>query len=312
MIVRPAVKGLLTLIPGIQSILPERGRGGTNSANYCYEVWIKHLTLLWENGMRSMPDTIAELGPGGSLGVGLAAMLCGVNNYYALDVIRHSNIESNLKVFDELVVLFKSRASRPSKGWPDYDQYLNDNLFPAHILNDELLEASLSEGRISAIRKSLENPESQNNEVTIKYMVPWSDTGIIEKNTVDVILSQAVLEHIVDLESTYQALYAWLKPKGMMSHQIDFTSHGLTKKWNGYRAHSELLWKIIMGKRHFLINRAPYSEHNNLMIKNGFTVICDLKNLRTDGIERSELTTYWKNITDDDLACSGAFVQARK
>lgn len=308
------VKGLLTFIPGMQSVLPKRGTGGTNSAYYCYGVWLKHLTYLWENGMRSIPNTIAELGPGDSLGVGLAAMLCGVNNYYALDVVRHSNIEINLKIFDELVELFKSRAPRPTKGWPDFDEYLNGNLFPAHILNDELLNVSLSEKRIAAIREAIENPGYQDTEVkvTIKYMVPWYDANVIEKDTVDVILSHSVLEHVADLENTYQALSKWLKPKGVMTHQIDFTSHGLSETWNGYRSYSELFWKIAMGKRPFMINRQPYSMHKNLIIKNGFNLTGDLTRHRTDGIQRSDLSNYWKNISDDDLTCSGAFIQAIK
>jgi hypothetical protein len=262
--------------------------------------------------MRAIPRTLAELGPGDSLGVGLAAMLSGVDNYYALDVVRYSNIETNLKIFEELVALFRSRAERPTKGWPDFDEYLDEHLFPSHILGEGLLETSLSENRIAAIRKTIANPGYQNDGLVIKYMVPWSDADIIEKDTVDVILSHSVLEHVVDLETAYQALHAWLKPKGVMTHQIDFTSHGLSEKWNGYRAYSEVLWKIIMGKRTFLINRQPCSVHKSLMIRNGFIVICDKARHRTDGVQRSELSNSWKNITDEDLTCSGAFFQASK
>ena len=306
------IRGFLSFIPGSQKILPVRGTGGTNSAYYCYGVWLKHITLLWENGMRSIPNTLAELGPGDSLGIGLSAMLCGVNNYYALDVVKYSNIETNLEIFDELVTLFESRAARPTKGWPDFDEYLNENLFPSHILTDELLKESLSEKRVAAIRNILKNPEYQSNEVSIKYMVPWSDESIIEKNCVDIILSHSVLEHVVDLESTYRALYAWLKPKGMMTHQIDFRSHGLSDKWNGYRAYPEFLWKIALGKRPFLINRQPHSVHIELMKKNGFNIICDLARYRTDGIQRSDLSKNWKDISDDDLTCSGTFIQVEK
>lgn len=259
-----------------------------------------------------MPRTIAELGPGDSLGVGLAALLSGVSNYYALDVIRFSNPARNLKIFEELVALLKARAPRPSKGWPDYDAHLDNGLFPRHILTDELLEASLREERLDLIRAALVNPTSNSGEVSIRYVVPWFDERVIEKDSVDIILSHAVLEHVADLETTYRASYLWLKAGGMMSHQIDFTSHGLTEKWNGHWACPEALWKIVVGRRPFLINRQPSSMHVKFMEKNGFRIICHLKNHRSDGIARSELSSVWREISDDDLTCSGDFIQARK
>jgi hypothetical protein len=308
--IKPIVKGLGTFIPGLKKVLPQKGYGRT--AYYCYGVWLKHLTLLWESGMNFIPQTLAELGPGDSLGVGLAAMLCGVNNYFALDVIKHSNIEINLKVLDELVALFKSRAPRPTKGWPDFDMYLDSRLFPSHILTDRLLEETLSEKRISLIRNEIKNQGNHNHEINIKYQVPWLSKNIIKRETVDIILSHVVLEHVSDLENTYQALYTWLKPQGVMSHQIDFSSHSLSEKWNGHRAFSELLWKIIMGKRPFLINRQPYSIHKNLLTKHGFEVNTDLTMHRCDGIQRADLSKYWKDISDEDLTTASAFIIASK
>lgn len=310
--IRPVVKGLLTFVPGMQKVLPKKGTDGTNSAVYCYGVWLKHLTLLWENGMRSIPITIAELGPGDSLGTGLAAMLSGANNYLALDVVKYSDITLNLKIFDELVSSFKTRTGRPTKNWPDYDNYLDDNLFPSHILTDEVLDASLTEERILLIRKALMIPESKNTGITIKYMVPWSDDNIIEKESIDLIISQAVLEHVMDLDSTYRALHSWLRPGGYMSHQIDFTSHGLSDKWNGHWASSEKLWNVMLGRRPYFINRQPCSAHVGLTKKHGFKLICHLKRHRTDGVQRSQLSSYWKEISDDDLTCSATFIQAQK
>jgi hypothetical protein len=80
----PVIKGAATYIPGLDKVASKwrkRGTGGTDTAAYCYEVWLKHLTLLWANGMRTIPDTVAELGPGDSLGTGLAALLSGANHY---------------------------------------------------------------------------------------------------------------------------------------------------------------------------------------------------------------------------------------
>jgi hypothetical protein len=282
MIIKPVIKGLLTFVPGAARILPKGSTGGTNKAPYCLEVWFKHLAPLQAAGMRTLPRTFAELGPGDSIGVGLAAMLSGVDRYYALDVVRFSDTASNLAIFDELAALSKAR------------------------------DASLSDERISLIRSAIASPGSERGGVTIKYMVPWSDVRAIEPESVEVIVSHAVLEHVVDLESTYRALALWLKPGGMMSHQIDFTSHGITEKWNGHRAYPELLWKAIVGRQPFLINRAPCSAHLDLMKRNGFEIVSAKRGTKADGIRRSQLSRRWKGISDEDLACSDLFVQARK
>ena len=128
--------------------------------------------------------------------------------------------------------------------------YLDSNPFPSHILNGPLLSEILAAKRIEAIRRAIETPDDHAGELepAIKYMVPWSDDSVIETNSVDVILSHSVLEHVRDLDKTYRVLYSWLRPKGMMSHQIDFESHGFSQKWNGYRKYSELLWKIMNGE----------------------------------------------------------------
>lgn len=309
---KPIVKGLATFIPGAYRVFGRHRTGGTDTAAYCYEVWLKHLTFLWESGMRSMPQTLAELGPGDSLGVGLAALLSGVSNYYALDIVHFSNPERNLKVFEELVSLFKARAARPTKGWPDYDAYLGVGLFPHRILPDEILERSLREERLNSIRAALVNRVSDRQEVSIKYMVPWLNERIIEKESVDVILSHSVLEHVADPKTSYQALYSWLRAGGMMSHQIDFGAHGVTSAWNGYWSFSPVLWKIIVGRRPFLINRRPCSAHAQLMERQGFQIICHLKNYRYDGIARAKLSSVWLDLSDDDLTCAETFIQGRK
>lgn len=309
------LKGALTFIPGITKVKPKIGigTGGTNSARYCYGVWLKHLVMLHENEMRAMPRSVAELGPGDSLGIGLAAMLSGVDHYVALDVVKHADNKLNLTIFDELLQLFQARAARPTKGWPDYDGYLDDGLFPSHILTESRLSASLDPARIAKIRKALANPTHRQDDISIKYMVPWHDVRIIEKGSADLILSHSVLEHVVDLETTYRAMHSWLKPGGWMSHQIDFKSHGLSREWNGYRQYPEPVWKLVLGTRPFLLNRQPYSVHLDLFKRNDFEVICNLQQHIIDrGIKRSQLSRYWRHISDADLTCSGAFIQVRK
>jgi hypothetical protein len=308
---KTVARELLSLDPAIERSLPKRQTGGTNSAAYCYEVWLKHLTLLREGGMREVPETLAELGPGDSLGVGLAAMLSGARRYYALDVVQFSNTEGNQRILDQLVALFRARAGRPSKGWPDYDAHLDERLFPSHILTERVLRASLAEDRIEAIRRALVTGRECDG-LAIRYVVPWSDRRIIEPESVDVALSHSVLEHVSDLEGTYRSLVLWLKRGGRMSHQIDFTSHGMAREWNGHWTTSERVWKIASGRRPFLINRHPCSEHVDLMRKNGFKLLVHLKNHRADGLRRARLASRWAGMSEDDLTCAGTFIQAQR
>ena len=157
MIIRPVARGLLTYIPGFYKLFSKQKRLTSVSAEYCYALWIKHLTMLFQNGIKTIPDSIAEIGPGSSIGLGLAALLSGTNKYYAFDVVDHTDLKSNLKLFNQLIEYFKIKKDVKAGGWPDYYKYLDSNGFPSHILTDEILEKTLSEERISEIRNILLN-----------------------------------------------------------------------------------------------------------------------------------------------------------
>lgn len=304
------VKGLVTLVPGSGRLLPSTKTGGTNSALYCYGVWIKHLTMLHRHaGLNTVPDTVAELGPGDSLGIGLSALLSGASHYEALDVVPFASTDQNLEVFDELVSLFERRAPSPAAGFPNFWQYLDDDRFPHRILTDDVLAASLAPERVHRIRRLLCGATF--DDLAINYRVPWTDDALVRPRSVDLVLSHSVMEHVVDIDATYSAIVRWLRPGGLMSHQIDFTSHGLSEQWNGYRAYPEVMWKAVLGKRPFLINRAPSSVHRAMIDRLGFDVTCYLQNYRSDGIERAKLAKSWRWLSDDDLNCAGAYVQAR-
>lgn len=308
----PVARGLLTYVPSLNDLLPSPSAGGaTHSATYCYGVWLKHLTLLRANGMEELPRIVAELGPGDSLGVGLCALLSGANHYVGLDVVAHSSSESNRTILDDLVKLFRERAPNPDQGWPQFGAFLDARRFPGHILGEDLLRASVHPDRVDAIRRAIIGVPDH-DPVTVEYKAPWFDPRVIERDSVDLIVSQSVLEHVDDLRGTYQALYQWLRPGGWMSHQIDFKSHQLSKRWNGYRTCSEGLWTLTVGRRPFLINRQPASVHLRLLQDAGFELVTHQKYIRTDGVGRDELAPQWAGLSDEDLNCSGLYVIARK
>ena len=69
----------------------------TQKANsrYCYSVWLRHLSIINENGLDTNPNIVAELGPGDSIGMGLMALLTGSSKYYALDIVEKTNVKQN-------------------------------------------------------------------------------------------------------------------------------------------------------------------------------------------------------------------------
>lgn len=310
--IRPIVAGAATYIPGLYPLL-RGGTGGTVSAEYCYGVWIKHLSIAWRNGLRAIPVTMAELGPGDSLGVGLAGLLSGVQHYYAFDVIKYAETERNLRIFEELVRLFRSRAGTPDKaGFPNIRPYLDENWFPSHILTEQHLGRALSDERVGQIRDALlhQGRTGGGHAVTIEYAAPWDHAWAGHEESVDLIFSHSVLEHIDDLEDAYAAMYRWLRRDGFMSHQIDFRSHGLARQWNGHWAYADPVWRIIRGKRPYLLNRQPHGTHIRLLEHSGFRVVYDEMYRDTSGVPRERLPARWRSLPPDDLVCSSALIQA--
>jgi SAM-dependent methyltransferase len=309
---KPVLKGVLTWIPGAYETLYDRhAGGGTDQADYCYGVWLKHLTFLWENGMRSMPETVLELGPGASLGIGLAALMSGASRYVAVDVVRWARQATNAVVLRDLIALFQARAPRPTKSWPDYDPYLDRRLFPGHILDEERLGRSLAADRLAGLAEAIRSLESGPGGPTIRYET-WGDYERVGEGQADLVISHAVLQHATDLERVYDSCRRWLKPGGWMSHQIDFTAHGVTDVWNGHLEYSERVWAMVAGRRAYFLNREHCSTHLALLRANGFDVVSVIRNSRRDGLDRSRLARRWRYMSDEDLTCAGALIQARK
>lgn len=301
--------GLASYIPGAGGLRATR-TGGTDSARYCYSAWLRHLVMARDHGMNTAPRVIAELGPGDSLGIGLAALLSGADRYFAFDVIAHAQLENNLQIFETLVDLFKNRAAIPGDDeFPRLKPYLDNYAFPADIVTEERLKISLQENRLQRIRESLRNPGASDS--LLVYKAPWSETAAVRQNCVDMIYSQAVLEHVNDLRGAYAAMRGWLKPEGFISHQIDYKCHGTAAEWNGHWTYSDTIWRLMRGKRPYLLNRAPHSEHVRLLQEQGFKVVAEKCVKTASKLARAHLAERFKHLSDADLTTSGAYILAK-
>jgi hypothetical protein len=263
------------------------------------------------NGLNTHPQVIAELGPGDSLGIGLAALISGSSKYFAFDVVEHARADRNAVIFDELVTLFRNRAPIPGDDeFPEVRPPLDNYAFPSTILDDGRLRPALETSRVERIRASLDATQSQDSPV--QYRVPWYAPDILQNESVDMIYSQAVLEHVDDLRATYRAMRSWLKATGYISHQIDFRCHGSATEWNGHWTYSDLSWRLLRGRRPYLLNRAPHSAHISALAEEGFEILCDKTSKTQSHLTRYDLAPRFRAISSDDLITSGAFIQAVK
>jgi len=283
---RAILDGIGSYIPYVYNPLQE-GSGETHSAEYCYSVWLKHLTLAMDSGMKHYPESVVELGPGASIGTGLAAVIAGASHYQALDVLDYTKKELNLKIFDGLLELFEKRQSIPE---------LIE--FPGHILTGDYLDRILDAARINEIRDSL----IEEDEKFFSYSLLGEDA----------VFSHAVMEHVGDIGLFYSKMSKWLKSGGITSHQIDFECHNLAEKWNGHWTYSSVVWKLIQGRRKDVLNRHTHSDHVKSMQSANFAVVNEIKFEGEAGIQREELALRFKRMSDEDLRTKGSIILARK
>jgi SAM-dependent methyltransferase len=299
---------------GLQSCLPGGNlawgcTGGTSTAPYCYEVFLKHLAHCHAAGMSSVPSSVAEIGPGDSIGIGLAALISGADRYCGLDVVPYSFSERNERIFRELVSFFRDRTPRPSCGWPNYDPLLDERLFPSAILDDAALDRSLAPDRLDAISAALAG--APGGPIRIAYSCPWTSDASIVPESVDWIWSQSVMEHVDDVEGAYAAMHRWLKPGGFISHQVDLRSHGVSAEWNGQWGIPGWQWRVMRGRRTYLINRLPYSAHAAL-VRRFFEVRTELLLDADDGLPDERFRPPFDRLTARERRTSGYFVVAVK
>ncbi len=300
------------LLGGIKSIFvtPPVGTGGTVSARYCYSVYLRHLVLAARHGLTTDPRTVVELGPGDSLGIGLMAMLTGAEQYYGVDAVRHAARETNLGVFDELITLLGAREPVPSGGeYAEILPELDDYAFPFRLLGDARLNQSLAPDRLARLRLQLAGDLTTG---AIRYLAPMGQMSEIPSDSVDVVLSQAVMEHVDQLAEVYAECFRCLKKNGYMSHQIDLRCHETAPEWNGHWKYSNLIWRLMRGRRPWFVNRHPCSTHLGLVSQSGFDLSAKISQPGADGIERDQLASAFATLSDNDLQTAGLYLLATK
>jgi hypothetical protein len=295
-----------------KKIFTRPGSGGTFSSEYCYSIWLRHLVQLKDAGLIKSVEEIknlAEIGPGDSLGIGLSAMYTGVENYYAFDVIKHANISKNKVINDDLLNYFISGKEIPNIGhqFRNTNPVLKNYTFPSGLIP---FQADWFKKRHELIEKSMENINSEKSN--INYVVPWMGQKHEYIRDLDLIISQAVMEHVDDIHYAYSEMYNWLKKGGIVSHQIDFKAHEMTAEWDGHFYIKPKMWKFLSHGRKYPMNRLPLSSHLKAMEKVGFKIKNVVPVINKNNFEGRNPLIPGASFSENDFVSSSALIQAVK
>jgi SAM-dependent methyltransferase len=137
----------------------------------------------------------------------------------------------------------------------------------------------------------------------------------VPAGSVDLVLSQATLEHVPrgEFAATMSALHRLMKPGAVASHQVDFKDH-LGASLHNLRF-ADALWERPWFARRsgFYTNRLRLSEVVAALAAAGFTVeIAGRTQWETVPLPRDRLARQFRDLSDDDLRTSGAALIARK
>jgi SAM-dependent methyltransferase len=262
--------------------------------------------MLDQCGFKINGTQVGELGPGNSIGLGLAALISGAASYVGLDIMHFSTNVDLEKMFEELYQMYRKKVPIPNDvEFPSVRPRIDSYEFPSHLIDWTAFPSATEKIRLQ-VRKGLKSGS------VLNHRVPWTSQRDIDEVSLDLIFSQAVLEHVDRLEETYRAMFAWLKPGGYASHVIDFRAHGRSPFWNGHWAYSDWQWYLVRGRREYLLNREPLSTHLALVEKVGFEVVLIKREVDGTGLGSKCLSPRFRGLDYEDIRTCGALLLLRK
>lgn len=306
---------LRLLLGGLKGYLPVpwdyTGTGGSTSFDYCYAVWLRHLVLVHQQGLDTRPATLVELGPGDTIGVGLAALLTGSERYLALDVVAHADVSRALAGFDRVLELLCARAPIPGdEAFPKMYPRLASYAFPHAVLPEARLAAALAPERVERLRAAVAGSAGTGASSPVRYVCPWTDPNVVDAGAADMVLSQVVLQDVDALDPLFAAMHRWLRRGGTMTHQINFGGADTSRPWNDHWSYPDLAWHVVRGRRPYYVNRAPLSAYLSRSAAHGFDVRCVLPVRDRPGLPRERLAPAFRRLDDADLATRAAYLVA--
>ena len=242
--------------------------GYMDDMSYVLNVFNEHVSRAGLTG-RLKGKTILELGPGDSIATALVAACYGAR---AILVDAGAFAMTDMAGYRKLVDLLDRSGLKP----PD--------ISAATTLEEMLV---ICDARY--LTQGLESFSS------------------IETGTVDLIFSQAVLEHVRKDEflDTMRECFRVLTLEGAASHRVDLKDH-LGGSANNLRFSSKYWESDWMSSSGFYTNRIRFKEMLSIFKKAGFNIeILNADKWNESPIARKNLAEEFREIDEDDLLISG-------
>lgn len=308
-----------SMLGGLKSLLPfigdYKGTGGTAKWEYCVAVWLRHVGMLLERNVPVNPGTIVEVGPGDSVGLGVCAVMSGVEQYIGVDVVEHVDWARSASHVTSIAKAFRERAPVPVHAALDRVlPPLKDREFPEQwpwIRHPQTEKKSLAE-REALLRQAI---DAEGKSGVISFRCPWS-AGTVVPGSADWVMSHVALQDMACsagepvLQRSLRSFHGWLRPGGLMTHQVDFSCPG-DAPWNHHWAWSPLERRIARGRRPYYVNGLPLSGYLSLLHDTGFDV--DVAYAHHDsGLGRERVAADYGGLPESDYVTSAAFLIAKK
>tara|TARA_Y100001935_G_C17295618_1_gene505922 strand:- start:1586 stop:2356 length:771 start_codon:yes stop_codon:yes gene_type:complete len=239
--------------------------GKMNSHVYSVDTFFSHLNRLSLSPENLKGLVILELGPGDSISTSIIASCFGAKTIL-LDA--GDFVQKDLLEYSELINYLKKQG------------YKTSHLEDCHDF-DDLLKAT----RTTYLTKGLKSYDS------------------IPSDSIDIIISQAVLEHIRqhELEQTLRENKRILEKNGSCSHQIDLKDH-LSSGLNNLRFKRRIWESNIFSQSGFYTNRVRFSALIEILKQIGFKVKVDEVNVwKKLPIKKEKLNQEFSVLSEEEL-----------
>jgi SAM-dependent methyltransferase len=225
---------------------------------------------------------VLEYGPGDIPGVALLLVAFGVRKVYCVDRFPLVRIASNnLRIVQQLrALLSASECARFDECFVDPDK-----------------------------------PEMGFNPSRIEYLVRANGVSGL-KRYVDLVVSRAVLEHVNDLEATFQDMHDAMRDGAIAIHQVDLRSHGLhVSNPLDFLAPPSWLWQLMHSHKG-VPNRWRADHYDMIVRRLGVETIAfwptALFSKELVAAVRPQLSPAFAQVTDEQLAWQGFWLAFRK